>query len=41
MKRLPVRAELAGLAGLGYTVVESTATPELVEVRGPRICSMT
>jgi len=35
MKRLPVRAALAGSPGLGYTVVESTATPELVEVRGP------
>ena len=35
MKRLPVRAELAGSPGLGYAVVESTATPELVEVRGP------
>ena len=35
MKRLPVKAGLAGSPALGYTVGESTVTPELVEVTGP------
>ena len=35
MKRLPVRADLAGSPGLGYTVAESTVTPEMVDVTGP------
>src|SRR5262249_51308138 len=35
MRRLPVRADLAGSPALGYTVAESTVTPELVEVTGP------
>lgn len=35
MKRLPVRADLAGSPALGYTVAESTVTPEMVDVTGP------
>ena len=35
MRRLPVRADLAGSPALGYTVAESTVTPEMVEVTGP------
>jgi YbbR domain-containing protein len=34
-RRLPVRADLAGTAALGYTVAESTVTPTEVEVAGP------
>jgi YbbR domain-containing protein len=35
MKRLPVKADLAGSPALGYTVAESTVTPEMVDVTGP------
>jgi YbbR domain-containing protein len=35
MKRLPVKADLAGSPGLGYTVAESTVSPEMVDVTGP------
>jgi YbbR domain-containing protein len=35
MKRLPVKADLAGSPALGYTVAESTVSPEMVEVTGP------
>ncbi len=35
MKRLPVRPDLAGSPALGYTVAESTVTPEMVDVTGP------
>lgn len=35
MRRLPVRADLAGSPALGYTVAESTVTPEMVDVTGP------
>jgi len=35
MKRLPVKAGLGGSPALGYTIVESAVTPELVEVTGP------
>jgi YbbR domain-containing protein len=34
-RRLPVRADLAGMPALGYTVAESTVTPNQVEVTGP------
>lgn len=34
-RRLPVRADLAGMPALGYTVAESTVTPGQVEVTGP------
>jgi YbbR domain-containing protein len=34
-RRLPVRADLAGMPALGYTVAESTVTPNQVEVSGP------
>ena len=35
MRRLPVRADLAGAPALGYTVAESTVAPDMVEVTGP------
>jgi YbbR domain-containing protein len=35
MRRLPVKPDLAGSPALGYTVSESTVTPEVVEVTGP------
>src|SRR5262249_40861712 len=35
MRRLPVKPDLAGSPALGYTVAESTVSPEQVEVRGP------
>jgi YbbR domain-containing protein len=35
MRRLPVKPDLAGSPPLGYTVVESTVEPEMVEVTGP------
>jgi YbbR domain-containing protein len=35
LKRLDVKADLAGSPALGYTVAESTVTPEQVEVTGP------
>jgi YbbR domain-containing protein len=34
-RRLPVRADLAGMPALGYTIAESTVTPGQVEVIGP------
>ncbi len=34
-RRVPVRADLAGMPGLGYTVTESHVTPTQVEVSGP------
>jgi YbbR domain-containing protein len=34
-RRLPVRADLAGMPALGYTVAESTVAPSQVEVIGP------
>jgi YbbR domain-containing protein len=34
-RRLPVRADLAGMPALGYTVAESSVTPNQVEVAGP------
>ena len=35
MKRLPVKADLAGSPAFGYTVAESTVSPEMVDVTGP------
>jgi YbbR domain-containing protein len=35
LRRLPVKADLAGTPALGYTVAESTVVPEVVEVTGP------
>jgi YbbR domain-containing protein len=35
MKRLSVKADLAGSPALGYTVAESTVSPEMVDVTGP------
>jgi YbbR domain-containing protein len=35
MRRLPVKADLAGSPALGYTVAESTVSPDVVEVTGP------
>lgn len=35
MRRVPVKPDLAGSPALGYTVAESTVTPEMVEVTGP------
>jgi YbbR domain-containing protein len=35
MRRLPVKADLAGSPALGYTVADSTVSPEMVEVTGP------
>jgi YbbR domain-containing protein len=35
MRRVPVKPDLAGSPALGYTVAESTVTPEVVEVTGP------
>ncbi len=35
MRRLPVKADLAGSPALGYTVAESEVTPDVVEVTGP------
>ena len=35
LKRLPVRPDLAGSPALGYTVVQSSVEPDLVEVTGP------
>lgn len=35
LKRLDVKADLAGSPALGYTVAESTVMPEQVEVTGP------
>jgi YbbR domain-containing protein len=35
LRRLPVKADLAGSPGLGYTVAESTIAPDVVEVTGP------
>jgi YbbR domain-containing protein len=35
MKRLPVKADLAGSPALGYTVAESTVSPDMVDVTGP------
>jgi YbbR domain-containing protein len=35
MRRLPVRADLAGSPALGFTVAGSTVSPEVVDVTGP------
>ena len=35
MRRLTVKPDLAGSPALGYTVAESTVTPDVVEVTGP------
>ncbi len=35
MKRLPVKIDLAGVPAFGYTVAESTVSPEMVDVTGP------
>ncbi len=34
-RRLPVRPDLAGAPAFGYTVAESTVTPDFIEVTGP------